>query len=198
MRIQHNPPEHLSQPKVIKSIPVWEREDEGAEYVDSADSDMPIEKLATSLSLPVSPANTQASTLKVKRPIKLNGFGLLDCSMLCLLLIVGSNKKRLADYTSTIIDCYDWACSIVDSKKAKKGLALSLTLYASLFLLSSNRQIVNVNSKQIFGPTCQLVNTLYTVSLKGSDQSAHHKEASASANKERTCSDGSDRFGSVR
>ncbi|ESU38765.1 Hypothetical protein DHA2_150911 [Giardia duodenalis] len=166
--------------KAIKSIPVWEREDEGAEYVDSADSDVPIEKLAASLSLPVSPANTQASTLKVKRPIKLNSFGLLDCSMLCLLLIVGSNKKRLVDYTSIIIDCYDWACSIVDSKKAKKGLALSLTLYASLFLLSSNRQIVNANSKQIFGPTCQLVNTLYTVSLKGSDQSAHHKEASAS------------------
>ncbi|EFO65485.1 Hypothetical protein GLP15_5159 [Giardia lamblia P15] len=185
--------------KAIKSIPVWEREDEGADYVDSADGDMPVEKLVASLSLPtspqgantfqssnmpssslaVSPANTQASTLRIKRPIKLNSFGLLDCSMLCLLLIVGSNKKRMMDYTGIIIDCYDWACSILNSKKVEKGLALSLTLYASLFLLSSNRQIINANSKQIFESTCQLVNTFYTVSQRSRDQPVHYRETSA-------------------
>lgn len=185
----------LQSLKSIKSFPVWEREDEGADYMDSTDAEVPIEKLVASLSLPMSPqmtkpthssnmpssilaaspAKTQANTSRIRRPIKLNNFGLLDCSMLCLLLIVGSNKKRMSSYVSFILDCYDWASSAVYSKKAEKGLALSLTLYASLFLLSSNRQIISNNSERVFASTCRLVDTFYTVSQQDGSQSLNQK-----------------------
>lgn len=176
--------------KSIKNLPVWEQEGEGADYVDSTDADIPIEKLIASLSLSISPQtistvqsstitssvlittpiNNQQATSRIRRPIKLNNFGLLDCSMLCLLLIIGSNKKRVLDYAGVIIDCYEWASSTVATKKPEKGLALSLTLYASLFLLSSNKQIVPNNSTRIFASTCQLINTLYTISQQGNHQ----------------------------